>query len=92
MSNDFILNTKIYDVGDNTDNLDVTVEHTGCSLYFGIKGYGDHDSQDGCGLPIKLELYEGELRLLVWDDINEQDPKIISLEKAKESNRIDIGL
>lgn len=85
----FKLNTEIEDVDsdDGSENIEVTIEHTGVSLYIGVKGYGDHGSQDGCGFPIKLELWEGKLQLLVWDDINEQDPVIIDLEKAKESNR-----
>lgn len=90
MINDFIFNTKIFDTGDDVDDtnsIDVTIEHTGCSLYIKAEGYGENVSQDREGFPIKLELWEGELRLLVWDNINEQDPKIINLEKAKESNR-----
>ncbi len=53
------------------------------------KQYGDFGSHDGIGAPIYLELYEGELRLIVWSDINQQEPThVISLEGAKESLRI----
>ena len=59
---------------------------------WGIKaeGYGDYTSADGLGMPIVLEHYEGELRLLVWSDINQEEPThIISLEGAREDKRKD---
>ena len=49
--------------------------------------YGDFGSADGHGCPIFLELYEGRLRLIVFADINEQDPTII--EAAREGQRIE---
>lgn len=36
---------------------------------------------------IILEKWEGELRLLIWNDINREGPLIISLEKAKTKYR-----
>lgn len=53
------------------------------------KQYGDFDSEAGFGAPIYLELYEGGLRLIVWSDINQQEPThVISLEGAREARRI----
>jgi len=52
------------------------------------KGYGDCCSADGHGSPVFLELYQGQLRLIVFADINEQDPEIINLDGAKEDRRI----
>jgi len=38
------------------------------------------------GEPILIEVWEGKLRVVVWSDINKEDPThIISLEGAKES-------
>lgn len=51
------------------------------------EGYGEATAQDGHGFPIGLEYYNGRLRLLVYSDINEQDPQIIDMEDARESNR-----
>ena len=52
------------------------------------EGYGENGTQAGFGAPVYLELYEGELRLVVWADINQPDPThIICLDGAKESNR-----
>ena len=44
-------------------------------------------SVEGCGYPIALEIWEGRLRLIVFDDIHCEDPKIIDLEGARESCR-----
>lgn len=60
----------------------------GGSISIGIEGYDDYYSENSCGTPIYLELYEGKLVLRVWADINSQDPThVIDLEQAKESNR-----
>ena len=46
-------------------------------------GYGLYACADGTAGPILLELHEGRLRLIVWDDINLEDPShIIDLEVA----------
>ena len=52
------------------------------------EGYGENGTQVGYGAPVYIERYKGELRLLVWADINQPDPThIICLDGAKESNR-----
>ncbi len=57
-------------------------------MYIVPEGYGDFASKDGGGVPVIFEFYNGELRLLVWGDINSQDPThTISLNGAKEKNR-----
>jgi len=56
------------------------------------KGYGEKVSVDGKGSPIMVEYYEGEVRVIVWDDINKEDPKTISMEKARETNRKPEGI
>ncbi len=70
----------------------VAVEKDMLGLLIKIRGYGDHDSQDGEGSPIFLEVHEGKLRLLVWDDINQEEPRIIPLHRALESNRIVVAI
>ena len=50
-----------------------------------IEGYGDKTSPKGEGCPIIIENWEGEARVVVWGDINKEDPThLISLEGAKE--------
>ena len=56
-------------------------------LWLQPKGYGDKTSQDRYGWPIGLEIWQGRLRLVVFDDINSEEPKIIDLENARETTR-----
>lgn len=52
-------------------------------------GYGDKTSADGHGWPIGLEIWDGRLRLIIFDDINTEEPKIIDFENAREDSRDD---
>lgn len=74
----------------------VSVEKDNLALLVTIDGYNVHDSADEAGFrdpgtaPILLERFHGELRLIVWADINNSDPThIISLKDARTSNRRD---
>lgn len=49
-------------------------------------GYGELDATPGFGAPISIEMYKSELRVIVRPDINQDNPTVISLEGAKESN------
>lgn len=51
------------------------------------EGYGEKCTMDGHGYPIGLEIWQGKLRLIIFDDINIEDAKIIELENARESRR-----
>jgi hypothetical protein len=56
-------------------------------LWIQPEGYGDKTSMEGSGYPIALEIWQGRLRLIVFDDIHCEDPKIIDLERARERSR-----
>lgn len=57
------------------------------ALYIGLSGYGDLCSTPGSGLPIALDMCDGNLQLFVWSDINQEDPThIIDLEGAREGD------
>ncbi|HML73179.1 MAG TPA: hypothetical protein PKB02_01660 [Anaerohalosphaeraceae bacterium] len=58
-------------------------------LWIQPKSYGEKCAEDGEGFPIGIEIWEGKLRLIVFNDINSEDPQIINLENAKESCRIE---
>lgn len=83
------LDVTLRDVGEDRDNsvaIRIDCRETGINIC--PIGYGDSNSEPGNGAPIYLELYEGELRLLVWSDINSEEPThVISLEGAKEDRR-----
>ena len=64
----------------------LAVSSNGVSLY--AEGYGNCTSAADHGTPVFLELYRGELRLVVWADINKEDPThMISLGGAREDRR-----
>jgi len=56
-------------------------------LWIRPAGYGEKCTADGEGSPVGLEIWQGRLRLVVFDNINSEDPRIIDLEKARESCR-----
>lgn len=67
--------------------IDLAEGYPGNAIF--IEGLGDCTSQPGYGAPMVIEMDGEQMRLIVWADINQEDPThIISLEGAKESNRI----
>lgn len=65
----------------------LAVSPNGVSLY--AEGHGDCTSSEGHGSPVFVEVYKGELRLLVWADINKEDPThVICLSGAREDRRL----
>jgi hypothetical protein len=67
-----------------TRQVTVEVEENSLGLAIHPEGTGVYD---GPFAPIFLELYDGQLRLLIWDNVNEQEPKIIELSRTFESER-----
>ena len=58
------------------------------SIYIRPEGHGDCGSRDGHGWPVMIERYNGDIRIVVWADINQENPThIIDLAGALESNR-----
>lgn len=83
---DLKVKCTLIDMGD-TENLShpslpCTIEVLNGTIWISPKGYGD-------GTPIGVELYNGRLRVLAWDDINNNggDPVIVDMEGARESKR-----
>jgi len=67
--------------------LKAKVLFEGGQIWIGAEGYGEKCAMDGEGQPIGMEIWQGRLRLIVFPDINIEEPQIIDLEKAKESAR-----
>jgi len=60
----------------------------GGQICIGVEGYGEKNAYVGNGTPIVVEVYQGTLRVIVFGDINSEEPtEIISLDGAKESHR-----
>lgn len=69
--------------------IDVLVDIDDRSIELGAMGYGAADSQPGLGRFAMLEMFDGKLRLIVWADINQDDPThTIDLSNAAEANRV----
>ena len=77
-----------HESGQRTINVEVKDEQAGLGLVVCPQGYGCHGCDDAG--PLYLEVHEGRLRLLVWGDINQEDPThIIDLEDARDDRRRD---
>lgn len=67
---------------------EITISKNGNMLEIKAKGYGEHGAVDGEGSVIVLEHYDGQLRALVFSEINTDGPtNVIGLEGARESLR-----
>ena len=79
----------IYDhITGNRGPVEITVKVNSHCIAIMPKGFGDHCSDDGHGAPIIIEVREGIPFLVVWADINQEDPThIISLSCASENMR-----
>jgi|688.fasta_scaffold03312_15 hypothetical protein len=68
--------------------VSVCIERIKGSIYIRPENTGDKTSMDGEGWPILLEYYQGSLRLVVWSDINNEEPTHnICLDGALNSKR-----
>ena len=76
---------KLFDQDPKKENrIKVKVSCINGFLLIKPEGYEDLHG----GEPITIELYEGSLRVIIWSDINEEDPThIINIDKAKVEKR-----
>ncbi len=70
-------------------DIKVKVLSEGGQIWIQPQGYGEKCTSDGDGFPIGIEIWQGRLRMIIFDDINREDPQVIYLKKARESCRID---
>lgn len=65
--------------------IEVQIEEGGIAIR--PLGYGDKTSLDGQGSPVFIEFRKGIPFVIIWDDINNEEPNhVISLKSAAESN------
>ena len=69
------------------NSVDLEMEERADCLWIRAKGYGDAVSSKGHGVPICIEVYGGRLRVILWPNINSEDPLIIDMEGAREDVR-----
>jgi hypothetical protein len=84
MSEQVVSKYTLKDVDDGTDakqEVTVSVEKNDMALFIHPQGFG---TKDGDYAPILLEQLKGTLRLLVWADVNNDEPThVIDLSGAK---------
>jgi len=73
---------------DHHGSLPIKIVSNDSAISIFPEGYGDFGSAPGHGFPVFLELYEGRLRLVVFPDINDQEPTIIALEAARDEYHV----
>jgi hypothetical protein len=74
---------------ENQREIRVKVAAQSGQLYLYPEGYGEFGAADGFGSPVFLDVWDGELRVILTTDINSQDQQIISIEAAREERRED---
>lgn len=66
--------------------VDIVADELG--IYIRPHGYSDCGSVDGYGFPIMLEIVDGKPTLVLWRDINKEDPtEHLGFEGAREDAR-----
>lgn len=76
------------DYSNDDKAVKVSVKSLGHALCIKIDGYSDCCSVDSKGIPVCLDNYSGEIKLLVYSDINEEEPThSISLSGARNQMR-----
>jgi len=67
--------------------IKVNILSEGGQIWIQPQGYGEKCAIDNEGWPVGIEIWQGRLRLIVFDNINREEPQIIDLEKARETAR-----
>ena len=68
--------------------IKVNILSEGGQIWIQPEGYGEKCALDGQGWPVGIEIWQGRLRLIAFEDINEEEPQIIDLENARETARM----
>jgi hypothetical protein len=82
------LELKLADAdSESLGSLPIRIEASDFAISIFPQGHGDFGSADGHGCPLFIEFYRGCLRVIVFPDINTEDPEIIDLSGAREDRR-----
>lgn len=74
--------------GDKVASGNVTISDQG--IFIHIDGHGDKVMEDDASQPIMVEQYDGQVRVVVWSDINQEDPTdTINMDGARVERRED---
>jgi hypothetical protein len=68
--------------------LPIKIVGNGGQILIGFQGYGEHGADVEHATPVLIEVWDGKLRVIIWSDVNQEDPThTIELEAARENNR-----
>lgn len=67
--------------------IDYVIETTDTGILIGFEGYGEGPVEAGYGRPVLIEKQADQIRVHVWDDINDEEPRTINMCEAKEAAR-----
>jgi hypothetical protein len=73
--------------GEGDRQVPCTIKLSSGQLWLNFEGYGECSTVDGLGDPVGVELYDGTLRVMMWPDINAEDPQVMDMEGANERAR-----
>lgn len=83
------LRVTLTDTGSGVGEQEIKIFASPLGITIQPENYGDKTSDIGHGTPIWFELRDGELRLVVWSNINEECPThVVSLSGAREDQRL----
>ena len=68
--------------------IKVNILSEGGQIWIQPEGFGEKCAMDDEGWPVGIEIWQGRLRLIIFDDINREDPQIIDMENARETARM----
>jgi len=82
-----VVKMNLTDNSEQVGSIPTTVKIINGTIEIYPEGYGDASTMDGHGCPIFIEYYEGELRVVTFPNINDEDAEIQNMEGAKEIKR-----
>jgi len=78
----------LQDVADKDSRTEVNYLINPCGIEIGFKGFGECCMQNGYGHPVFIEIRNGIPFVLIWGNINDENPtQTISLVGAMENKR-----
>jgi len=58
-------------------------------IYIKLDGHGEKNMPPGYGEPVMIEFYDDQARVIIWSDINDEEPTHhVRLDGAKEEKRL----
>ncbi len=80
----------IFDPNGSTSSIAGKITITPMGVFLSFDYHGEKTAAEGHGQPVMVEFHEGQVKVRVWSDINQEDAThVVSLDKAREVYRKD---